>query len=106
MIGLALCYWIFDARKIHMRLADFFLIFGVNAIAAYVLSELIAALITTVSFHSAKYGVITLQGWTYRVLFAPSASPMNASLLYAVAYVLICWIPMWILYRKRILLKI
>jgi predicted acyltransferase len=106
MISLAICYWIFDARKIRIRLADFFLIFGVNAIAAYVLSELLAALITTVSLHSAKYGVITLQGWTYRVLFAPFARSMNASLIYAAVYVLICWIPMWILYRKRILLKI
>ncbi|MGH9567502.1 MAG: DUF5009 domain-containing protein, partial [Candidatus Angelobacter sp.] len=80
--------------------------FGVNAIAAYVLSELLAALITTISFHSTKYGLITLQGWTYRVLFAPFARPLNASLIYAAVYVLICWIPMWILYRKRILLKI
>jgi predicted acyltransferase len=106
MIGVALCYWIFDARKVRIRLADFFLIFGVNAIAAYVLSELLAALITTVSSHSAKYGLITLQGWTYRMFFAPLAHPVNASLIYAAVYVLICWIPMWILYRKRILLKI
>jgi predicted acyltransferase len=106
MIGLAFCYWIFDARKIRIRLADFFLVFGMNAIAAYVLSELLAALITTVSSHSAKYGLITLQGWTYRMLFAPLARPVNASLIYAAVYVLICWIPMWILYRKHILLKI
>jgi predicted acyltransferase len=106
MVGLALCYWIVDARKVRIRLADFFLIFGVNAIAAYVLSELLAALITTVSFHSAKYGLITLQGWTYRMLFAPLARPVNASLIYAAVYVLICWIPMWILYRKHMLLKI
>src|SRR6185437_9449933 len=106
MVGLALCYWTFDIRKLRIRLADFFLIFGVNAIAAYVLSELLAALITTVSFHSAKYGVITLQGWIYHTLFAPLASPVNASLFYAGVYVLLCWIPMWILYRKRVLLKI
>jgi predicted acyltransferase len=105
MIGLAFCYWIFDARKIRMRLADFFLIFGVNAIAAYVLSELLAALITTISFHS-SHGMTTLQGWIYHTLFAPFARPINASLIYAGAYVLVCWIPMWILYRKRILLKI
>lgn len=105
MIGLALCYWILDIRKIRVRLSTFFLIFGMNAIAAYALSELLAALITTIDVHT-MHGATTLQGWIYRGIFAPSASPINASLIYAFVYVLACWLPMWVLYRKRIFLKI
>jgi predicted acyltransferase len=36
----------------------------------------------------------------------PLASPANASLLYALCYVLVCWAAMWLLYRKNIFLKI
>ncbi|HEY1461961.1 MAG TPA: heparan-alpha-glucosaminide N-acetyltransferase domain-containing protein [Terriglobales bacterium] len=106
MIGLGLCYWLFDVRKIRIRLADFFLVFGMNAIAAYVLSELLAALIGTKTFHSAKFGVINWGGWIFRTVFQPLASPLNASLLFAIAYVFFCWLVMLALYRKRIFLKI
>jgi predicted acyltransferase len=36
----------------------------------------------------------------------PVTSPANASLAYALSYVLICWAAMWLLYRKAIFLKI
>jgi predicted acyltransferase len=39
-------------------------------------------------------------------VFAPFASPANASLLYAVVYVLMCWAAMYVLYRTGIFLKI
>jgi predicted acyltransferase len=106
MIGLALCYWIFDVRKVRIRLSAFFLVFGMNAIAAYVLSELLAASITSFNMHTSAHGITTLQGRIYHTLFVPLASSVNASLIFAIAYVLFCWLPMWILYRKRIFLKI
>jgi predicted acyltransferase len=36
----------------------------------------------------------------------PLANPANASLLYALAYVLVCWAAMWLLYRKGIFVKV
>ena len=42
----------------------------------------------------------------YQTLFASLASPSNASLLYAITYVLMCWVAMWLLYRKGIFFKI
>jgi predicted acyltransferase len=42
----------------------------------------------------------------YQRALAPLASPANASLLYALVYVLMCWAAMYILYRKGIFLKI
>jgi predicted acyltransferase len=106
MIGLAFCYWIFDVRKVRIRLSTFFLVFGMNAITGYALSELLDASLVSIPLHSAKFGATTLQGWIYNSLFAPFAKPLNASLLFAIAYVVVCWIPLWVLYRKRIFLKI
>jgi predicted acyltransferase len=46
------------------------------------------------------------QDFIYERIFVPLASPANASLLYALSYVLVCWGAMWLLYRKDIFLKI
>jgi predicted acyltransferase len=46
------------------------------------------------------------QDFIYERIFVPLASPANASLLYALSYVLVCWVAMWLLYRKDIFLKI
>ena len=74
-----------------------------NPIAAYVFEE--ASLAFAVSNLSTASGTVW-EDAVYQHLFEPLASPANASLLYAVCYVLMCWVAMWVLYRKRIFLKI
>ncbi len=81
------------------------LVFGKNAIAAYFLSEAVAAALYTLKIHVDGQGV-TLQEYFYSHFLAPIASPSNASLLYALSYVAICWLVMAVLYRKGIFLKI
>ncbi|MDQ1610060.1 MAG: hypothetical protein QOE16_2792 [Microbacteriaceae bacterium] len=49
---------------------------------------------------------MSLQEYIYSHFFAPFASPPNASLLYALVYVGLCWAAMFVLYRKGITLKI
>ena len=48
----------------------------------------------------------SLQGWIFQTIFAPLAEPINASLAYAVCYVLIWLCVMWLLYRKNIFIKV
>jgi predicted acyltransferase len=101
LIGLALCYWAVDVRKHRGRWTWPILVFGTNAIAAYVLSETLA-----IALYGLSAGSKTLMGHIYTSIFAPVASPANASLLYALTYVALCWVVMAVLYRKRIFLKI
>jgi len=101
MICLALCYWVVDARKLFGRRVGPILVFGMNAIAAYAVSEGLA-----IFLHGVSIGKMTLMNRIYANLFAPVASPANASLLYALCYVAFCWAVMAPLYRKRIFLKI
>jgi len=49
---------------------------------------------------------ISLQGWIFQKLFLPWASPINASLAYALAFILLWLGLMWILYRRKIFIKI
>jgi predicted acyltransferase len=49
---------------------------------------------------------ISMQGLIFRNLFLSGLSPINASLAYAIAFVLLWLGLMWILYRWRILIKV
>jgi predicted acyltransferase len=97
---LALCYWIVDVKQHRGRWTRPILVFGMNAIAAFIFSETLAiSLYVTVGRH-------TIESDIFVSVFAPLGTPANASLLFALAYVALCWVVMAVLYRKRIFLKI
>jgi predicted acyltransferase len=97
---LAFCYWLIDIKG-YRRWAKPFEVFGLNAIALYVVADLIAELLGLI-----KVGGDSLGGWIYNHIFSSWASPINASLAFAICFVLVCLGLMWILYRRRIFLKI
>jgi predicted acyltransferase len=101
LICLSLCYWIVDIRQWRGMWTKLFLVFGMNAIAAYVFAEMMSRALDQV--HAGGMGS---QEFIYERAFVPLTSPANASLLYALTYVLVCWAAMWVLYRKAIFLKI
>ncbi|MGA9768094.1 MAG: heparan-alpha-glucosaminide N-acetyltransferase domain-containing protein [Blastocatellia bacterium] len=109
MLFLALCYWLADYKG-YRRIALPFVVFGVNAIAVFVLSGLVARLMGLIKEGVAqpdgttKY--VSLQSYYYEKFFASWASPYNGSLLYAIAFILLMYIPMHILYRKKIFIKV
>jgi len=98
---LAVCYAVLDVRQWRGWWAAPFLVFGMNAIAAYVFGSVLA-----IALYLTPVGDRSAQEFVYQEVFAPLAEPFTASLLYAVSFVLVCWAGMWWLYRKRIFLKI
>jgi predicted acyltransferase len=98
---LSICYWLIDIKG-YRRWARPFEVFGLNAIALYVVADLIAELLGLIKVG----GDDSLGGWIYDHLFSSWASPNNASLAFAICFVLVCLGLMWILYRKRIFLKV
>ena len=102
LLCLTLCYWMVDVKRWRGLWTKPLLVFGMNAIAAYVFAEVISGLLDRV--HTGEG--TSWQESIYETTFVPLANPANASLLYALAYVLICWAAMWVLYRKGIFLKI
>ncbi len=82
-----------------------FLVFGTNAIAAYVASALI--LKSTLLIHRQEGGeTVTLQKWLYDRLFVPWLPDYVASLAWALMFVALCWALTAVLYRRRIFIKI
>jgi predicted acyltransferase len=80
-------------------------IFGMNAIALYMISEGLAELLDAVRVNGAG-GKISLQAYIYRAWFAPLASPPNASLLYSLAFVAVVYAAAYGLYRRGWFLRV
>ncbi len=104
MIVLAACISIVDVKG-WKKWAWPFLVFGSNAIAAFFFATLLSKL--SVIYHVHAGGrAITWHGYVYNHFFANLAMPKNASLLFAIFFVLLSLVPMWLLYRKRIFIKL
>jgi predicted acyltransferase len=102
---LAVCYWLVDIQA-YRRWATPFLVFGTNALALYFLAELFSRLISIINVTRADGRPVDLKTYIYENLFASWASPLNASLMYALCTVLLWLGLMWILYRRRIFIKV
>ena len=89
----------------YRRAVQPLVIMGMNAIAIYMLSELVEISLHAIHFAGAA-GEISLRRWIYLNWFAPLGSPENTSLLYAVAYTLLMWVIAWMMYRKKWFIKI
>jgi predicted acyltransferase len=112
LLTLALCYWLIDIRRLNespagKRLLWPWLVFGSNAITAFVISNLIVKIMLWIKVSDSFSGKpVTAWFWTYRHLFARHGSTEVTSLLFAIAVVAVCFLPNWYLWRKRLFLKV
>ncbi len=102
---LAACYWVIDIHG-YRRWAWPFEVFGVNALALFVGSGLMVKVMGLIKLPREDGTPIASQGWIFRKFFLSWASPINASLAYAIGFILVWLFLMWLLYRKRIYIKV
>jgi predicted acyltransferase len=102
---LALCYWAIDIKK-FTTWAKPFVVFGVNALLLFVASGVMARLLGLIKVSSADGSQISLQSWMFRHFFLSWLPPYRASLAYAVAFILLWLALMWMLYRRKIFIKV
>lgn len=105
MVALAACYWIVDMRAWRAWAATF-LVFGMNAILAYALAALVSEVSTDFEFSDSHRHQTTLHGWLYERYFVPHASPVNASLAFAVFFVFVIFVLLWPFYRGKLFLRV
>jgi predicted acyltransferase len=91
--------WIVDGHG-YRRVVKPFVILGMNAIAIYMCSEMLDEILSAIRWGSGA-GTMSLRRWIYETVFAPLAAPINASLLYAIAYVLLMFGIAYGMYRRR-----
>ncbi|MGQ0540246.1 MAG: acyltransferase family protein [Blastocatellia bacterium] len=105
LLTLAFCYWLIDIKG-YKRWAKPFVIFGVNALALFVFSGIFARMLGVIKLAGAEGKEISLQQWIFNNIFLSTLSPINASLMYAICFILFWLFLMWLLYRRRIFIKV
>jgi predicted acyltransferase len=106
----ALVYWAIEQHGWGRsgwgkRLVWPWLVFGSNAIIAYIVGELLESALGLVPFTSSGHRYDTL-GYLYDHFFAPIGDPGWRALSYSFFYAAVCFIPVWMLYRRKIFVKI
>lgn len=102
---LAACYWLIDIHG-RRRWALPFVIFGVNALAVFFLTGIAARALGLIKFASGGGPRLSLHEHIFNNLFLSWASPVNASLLFALCFVLVWLGLMALLYRRGIFIKV
>src|SRR5579883_717561 len=103
LLGLAICYWLIEIKKWTRGWTSPWIIFGSNAITAYVFSELLAPTLWAFHFGAAHKSIGQV---IYASIFAKIPDPAFGALLYSLTFVAVCFLPVLVLYRKKIFIKI
>ncbi len=99
---LAFCYYAIDVKG-YRNWSKPFVIFGSNAIAAYVLSSLGALTLELIKLGDDD---VSLKAHVFTKFYLSWLEPIDASLLFAISYVLFWLAIMSVLYSKRIFIKL
>lgn len=97
---LTVTYWFLDVRKSKLWVTFPSVVYGMNAIAVYTLSGVLAT-----SLYLIEIGGESMSSLIFK-FFNQFLSPINASLTYALVIVGICYLFNLILYRKKIFIKV
>lgn len=98
-------HWAIDVRG-WRRWALPFTVYGMNALAMFVLAGLVGRLLGLVQWSTAAGARVSLKGWLYETCFAPFLRPPDASLAFALGFVLVFLALAWAMWRRRWFIKV
>jgi predicted acyltransferase len=105
LVCFATFYWLIDVRG-YTRWAKPFVIYGMNAIAAFFLAGIFGRLYGLIRWEQLDGSTISLKNYIFEHFFLPLAAPINASLLFAIAFLLLIYLCVWALWKKKWFLKV
>lgn len=104
MILLAFSVWALDLAN-GRKYIQFFLVFGANPLFAYMLAGVLAKTLINIRWMEGEEKM-SLFGWFYEAVFKQIEGGKFGSLLFALTFMLICWLVCLYLYRRKIYIKI
>lgn len=99
---LGICYYLVEIKGIKFPVKPF-VVLGTNAITLYVCSEVVARLILLIRVDVQGTSV---KSWLFDHVYLPALGHLNGSLAFAIAYLLVMFGFVSILYRNRILIRV
>lgn len=101
----ATLYWLIDVRN-YRKWATPLVQYGMNAIAVFVLSGIVGRLLVVVKLHAADGSALALKTYLFEHVYKTIASPLNASLLFALSFVLLMYLVVWGLWKRQWFFKV
>ena len=102
---LAGLYWIIDIKG-WTRWTKPFVVLGSNAITLFMASGLLVKTLALIRISTDDGQNVGVSRWAYLHGFVPLASPKNASLLYALANLVVLYALLAWMYRRRLFLRV
>jgi predicted acyltransferase len=103
---LATFYWIIDVKGSTWWTKPF-IVYGVNAITVFFLSGLIPRIMSMIKISLPNGDTVGSQKWLYQSFIEPLfTDPKNASLAGAITFVLIWLGILWLMYEKKMIVKV
>jgi predicted acyltransferase len=105
MIVFAGCYWLMDEKNVRGSWTIIPMVFGTNCIFAYAFSQFVAMIAVTVKIRL-DGNLVSYRDALSSYTFDNISQPQWSSLAYSLFYAGFCWFFTWLLYRRKIFLKI
>ena len=106
VVCLALLLWIIDTQN-YKKWAIPFIHFGTNPLTIYMFSGLyVSNIIYLINFTNSNRELVSGYDYLYTDIFAPLAGNMNGSLLFAITHIIFFWFLTYVLFKKKIFIKI
>jgi predicted acyltransferase len=102
---MAVLIWIIDLKG-YSKWSSFFVVFGMNSLFIFALSGVWARILTRIIKINENGTIVTGYNWLYQNVFQPVAGNINGSLLFALSHILLFWFICYVLYKKRIFIKV
>jgi predicted acyltransferase len=106
LVFVACLYWAIEIKNWRGTWTMPLLVFGMNPIAAFVADSLVYGPGYTFTVKTAGGATMNWHEAAQDKLLSLGFNPAKASLVYSIAAVLFCWLLLWLLWRKRIFIKI
>ena len=106
LVFLAILFWLLEIKRWRGAWTAPILVFGMNAIAGFVADSFVYGPGYTFTVKYPDRATLSWHDAAQAKLVSLGASPPNASLLYSLGAVIFCWLLLWLLWRKRIFLKV
>jgi predicted acyltransferase len=82
------------------------LVLGANAITAYMFSEIVPGLLDRIALCGGRQEALSPMAWMADHVFVHLPTPGLAAFAFSVFTLAYCFIPVWIMYRKKIFVKV
>jgi predicted acyltransferase len=102
---LTLAYWAIELKRWRKGWTWPWVVFGSNAIVAYMFSELFSSFIDVVSVNDGNRHV-ALPAYTFQHIFAHIPDPGWAAFGWSISFTAVCFVPVLVLYRNKVFVKI